>query len=143
MSARPGPWRLGRAADAGVHWVAAADIEALCTASRDAGLDCTRTDLGNCRDKADLLRRLATDLALPAWFGHNWDALADCLSDLSWRPGKGHLLVLEDCRRFKAVAPREFATLLEILGETSDAWRDRGISFWAFISMAARAGKQA
>jgi hypothetical protein len=32
-------------------------------------------------------------LAFPAWFGHNWDTLADCLSDLSWLRGRGHVLI--------------------------------------------------
>ncbi len=32
-------------------------------------------------------------LAFPAWFGHNWDTLADCLSDLSWLRARGHVLI--------------------------------------------------
>jgi len=40
-----------------------------------------------------LFDRLADELAFPAWFGRNFDALADCLGDLSWLPGVGHVLV--------------------------------------------------
>ena len=32
-------------------------------------------------------------LALPGWFGRNFDALADCLNDLSWLPGRGHVVL--------------------------------------------------
>ncbi len=32
--------------------------------------------------KESVLGALATELAFPEWFGHNWDALADCLSEL-------------------------------------------------------------
>jgi RNAse (barnase) inhibitor barstar len=32
--------------------------------------------------KAGLLRLLSEELRFPAYFGHNWDALADCLGDL-------------------------------------------------------------
>ncbi|MCZ7655132.1 MAG: barstar family protein [Rhodocyclaceae bacterium] len=35
------------------------------------------------RDRTTLFECLATTLKFPDWFGHNWDALADCLSDLS------------------------------------------------------------
>lgn len=36
--------------------------------------------------KAELLTQLARELQFPAYFGHNWDALFDCLCDLSWLP---------------------------------------------------------
>jgi len=34
-------------------------------------------------------------LAFPSWFGHSWEALADCLTDLTWLPGAGHVLLWE------------------------------------------------
>lgn len=136
------PWRLVHAADNGVRWIAAGEVEALCAAGHAAGLHCARVDLGDCRDKAALLERLAAALALPDWFGHNWDALADCLGDLSWLGDTGHLLVLEDCRRFAQAAPEDYATLLEILADTASTWRARAVPFRAFISMAAPHGTQ-
>lgn len=135
-------WRLAHAADNGVCWIAAGEVEALCAAGRAAGLHCVRIDLGACRDKVALLERLADALRFPAWFGHNWDALADCLGDLSWLPHGGHLLVLEDCRRFARAAPDDYETLLEIFADTASAWRARAVPFRAFISMAAPHGQQ-
>ena len=35
-------------------------------------------------DKKDLLRQIAADLKFPDYFGFNWDALDECLADLSW-----------------------------------------------------------
>jgi len=38
------------------------------------------------RSKQKLLCVLADKLRFPAYFGHNWDALEECLGDLSWLP---------------------------------------------------------
>ena len=35
-------------------------------------------------DKHDLLEVLASELRFPKYFGFNWDALEECLADLSW-----------------------------------------------------------
>ncbi len=45
-------------------------------------------DLGGVTDKAGLMDRCARALALPDWFGRNWDALADSLSDPSVWPAQ-------------------------------------------------------
>ena len=39
------------------------------------------------RGKRELLERIAHGLSFPDYFGGNWDALIDCLSDLSWLEG--------------------------------------------------------
>lgn len=39
---------------------------------------------GRLRRKADLLRALSKGLEFPSYFGWNWDALEECLRDLSW-----------------------------------------------------------
>ncbi|WP_341647529.1 barstar family protein [Thauera humireducens] len=53
-----------------------------------------RVELADCTDKAGLLRRFAEAFRFPDWFGHNWDALADCLTDLSWLPAPAYRVVL-------------------------------------------------
>lgn len=36
------------------------------------------------QEKADLLAKFAREGRFPSYFGRNWDALLDCLGDLSW-----------------------------------------------------------
>lgn len=56
-------------------------------------------DLDGVADKAGLMDRCARALALPDWFGRNWDALADSLSDHTvWPEGaveRGLLIVVD------------------------------------------------
>lgn len=39
-------------------------------------------DCGHAADKKELHARIAAALDFPAWYGHNLDALMDCLTDL-------------------------------------------------------------
>jgi RNAse (barnase) inhibitor barstar len=109
---------------------------AICVLARSRGLDCTRVDLSGCTEKSELLARLAQALEFPAWFGHNWDALADCITDLGWRPAAGYVLILEQAAELQQVQPEVFDTALAILADTAAAWKARGATFRTFVSVA-------
>jgi RNAse (barnase) inhibitor barstar len=109
---------------------------AVCTLARSIDFDCTRIDLAGCSDKAGLLASIATALGFPAWFGHNWDALFDCLTDLGWRPALGYVLILEHATELQATEPEVFDTALAILGDAAAVWQARGAPFRAFVSTA-------
>jgi len=104
--------------------------------ARSLGFDCTRIELAGCSDKAEFLARIAAALGFPAWFGHNWDAFFDCLTDLSWRPALGYVLILEHATELKATEPEVFDTALAILGDAATVWQARGAPFRAFVSIA-------
>ncbi|MEU4365776.1 barstar family protein [Micromonospora chersina] len=67
------------------------------------------------RTRAGLYEALARAVPLPAWFGRNWDALADVLAD---RLDAGPLtLVVRDAADLLAdEPPAQLGTLLDVLG---------------------------
>lgn len=85
------------------------------------------------RGKRALLKALALAMNFPRTFGDNWDALADCLQDLSWLPDRGHLLHLQDFADFSASAPAARAALLDILGTAAEHWRRQGRAFIVLV----------
>jgi len=107
---------------------------ALCSLASSLGLQAARIDLAGCRDKETFLERTAAALSFPAWFGGNWDALHDCLADLAWRPGGGHVLVFEHAEDMRRDAPEALDTAVSILGDAAAAWERRGVPFRAFLS---------
>jgi hypothetical protein len=128
---------LARLTRAGVYRLPRpADHAALDAAAETLGFAVFRVDLGARRDKDGLLGALAGGLDFPAWFGHNWDALTDCLSDLSWQPGKGYVLLLEHADALAGSAAGDFATALTILQDAADNWREQGLPFWTLIELA-------
>ncbi len=62
--------------------------------------------------KQELFDRLASTISFPNYFGENWDALIDCLSDLSWIDATEVTLLHEGLPR---LPERELRTYLECL----------------------------
>ncbi|MFB7516579.1 barstar family protein [Streptomyces sp. NPDC056144] len=73
-------------------------------------------DLTGVTDKAALMERCAATLALPEWFGRNWDALADCLGDLP----EPVTLVLTGWRAYAEARPGEWETAQEVFASAVD-----------------------
>jgi RNAse (barnase) inhibitor barstar len=76
-------------------------------------------------DKDEFLTLCADTFAFPDWFGHNWDALHDCLTDLTWEdPASGYLVVYAGWQALAQEEPDSFATALEIFAEAAGLWQD-------------------
>ena len=121
----------------GVYHIPLKGMAKLLAAAEKSGFAVIRIDLSVVRDKVSLFERLAAALEFPEWFGHNWDALADCLGDLSWLPADGYLLLLEHCDGIRASHGADFATALQVFAAVSDAWRDERVPFWVLVDMQA------
>lgn len=80
-------------------------------------------------DKAAFLRGCADALAFPPYFGRNWDALADCLTDLSWLPARGHAILYDNPAPFIRQAPAGWATAVKIFAEAAVRWRAADVPF--------------
>ena len=77
--------------------------------------------------KPGTLAASAAALDFPDWFGANWDALEDCLTDLSWRKGAPPRVFL-----FSGASPDDdFGILRDVLGAAADYWGGRGEAFFA------------
>lgn len=72
------------------------------------------------RSKADLLAALASAGHFPDYFGGNWDALQDCLRDLSWISNRKVVVVHSDLPL--RANPIECRTYLEILQTALADW---------------------
>jgi RNAse (barnase) inhibitor barstar len=75
-----------------------------------------------CRTPSTLFGEFARALAFPDYFGHNWDALEECLADLEWLPAKGYILLIHNAEAVLSEDEEEYETLLEILSDAGEAW---------------------
>jgi|GEM_PF-3502664 len=65
--------------------------------------------------KQDLLASLSEQLHFPSYFGNNWDALLDCISDPSWLEKSNLFVVFE---RFPELSERDTEIFLNIIADS-------------------------
>lgn len=77
---------------------------------------------GTCRSERALFDALARAFSFPAYAGRNWDAVEECLTDLSWLPAGPRCLVIADADRLLAAAPAERREIAwDVLTAVADA----------------------
>lgn len=116
--------RLSDASRSGVY--RARSAEPIADATRGSALDVVAIPLHGRSGRDALLAALAQALACPAWSGANWDALEDCLVDLSWRRGAGRVLVFDGFS-----LGDELGILIDVLASSAEFWAERGAPFFA------------
>lgn len=75
-----------------------------------------------CHTKAGLLGEFARMLDFPSYFGKNWDAFEDCLTDLQWLPAPGYLFVITEAEQLLKDHEEEYDTFLALLEESGKVW---------------------
>jgi RNAse (barnase) inhibitor barstar len=113
--------RLQDASRSGVYRVARADeVE---DAVSGSAISLVRIKF---QEKEQLLKNIAAALDFPDWFGANWDALEDCLGDLSWSPAAAHILLFSDAK-----PGDDFGVLTDVLRSSAEFWAGRSRPFFA------------
>ncbi|MFI7491414.1 barstar family protein [Micromonospora echinaurantiaca] len=73
-------------------------------------------------DAGHVFYEFSDALLFPGYFGWNWDALSDCLRDLSWLPADGYLIVVENAPRLLSSSAGDQHTLFRILSKAVHHW---------------------
>ena len=121
----------GTAPTVGIFRLARKDLPALKLAADELEQAFFTVDLRQARNVPGFLRALRRDLAFPEWFGNNLDAAHDCLTDFSWRPAPGYVIVLTGSDSLRA-NPTSFAAFNEVLASAVEAWQSRDVPFRVF-----------
>ncbi|MGI8561132.1 MAG: barstar family protein [Luteimonas sp.] len=128
---------LADPAPGGAYFIDARDRAALVEAATALDFHVAAIDCSTVHDRDAGLAKIADALAFPDWFGGTWDALADCLGDLSWLQlqGEGFLLFLDHSSAWREAEPEAFTTLLDILNDAGRVWADARKPFWALLPL--------
>ncbi len=88
-----------------------------------------RIDL-NCKTPEQLFEQVARELQFPSYFGKNWDALLDCLRDLSWFGSRdAYVFLLTHPGTQSGLSSDDRRTLEEVLQDARSWWLEQGKPF--------------
>ena len=118
--------RLSDVSKSGVY--RASRTDEILDATQGSALQVARIGLAGAAGKEALMGCVARALGFPQWFGGNWDAIEDCLTDLSWSSAAGHVLLIEGAADLPV---DERGILVDILASAAASWAERERPFFA------------
>lgn len=77
--------------------------------------------LSSVGSEEELFKQLSEKLKFPSYFGFNWNAVYDCLTDLDWIEQKRIVIVHDDV---PSLSDKEFSTYLRVLDDAVDDWKE-------------------
>ncbi len=70
-----------------------------------------------------LFDEFAAALQFPYYFGENWDAFDECLTDLEWLPADAYILLIENSTHvLETETPDRLSTFFQILERAGREW---------------------
>ena len=124
--------------ESGVYYLLPAHQGSAVDAAKKKGLLVLTVEIAARANKDQALKQLGAALHFPTWYGANFDALFDCLTDPDWQPGRGHVIMIKGMVDLRATNPDDFATLIEVFQAATEARREAASPFWVLIDTPAR-----
>lgn len=122
-----------RPENSGVYSAGRKSLPAIRKAATNAGLTVFRIDAVAVTGKQEFLDAANKALRFPDYFGSNWDAFEDCMTDLSWHKADGFVVLLEHWDRFADNAQAEMNVARNIFQDASQYWKEQGIPFFVVL----------
>jgi RNAse (barnase) inhibitor barstar len=74
-------------------------------------------------DRAGIFDELARTMRFPDYFGRNWDAVYDCLTDPSLLPVGGSVILLDGCDQLAREHPDQWQTAVKVFRDACAFWK--------------------
>jgi len=110
--------------------IALSEIERIAVSQ---GLAFFKVDLSKVATKEDFLSSVSKTLKFPSYFGMNWDAFEECLTDFEWCTSAGYVIVLQAVEAFSQKIPGEFKIARTIFKSAVKYWKTQKRPFYVIL----------
>jgi hypothetical protein len=111
---------------------------ALCIAVERHGWRCFLIDGAAVYDKQTFLDEAARAMRFPPYFGRNWDAFEECITDLSWAEAPGYVLIYDHASILVAQHPEAWNVAYAIMADAVQTWQNQSRPFYVLLRNAGR-----
>jgi len=94
-----------------------------------------RIESENVTDKAGFLHATATAMRFPDYFGENWDAFYDCLTDRAESAQRGMVVIFSDLSRFAREAPEAFRMAVDVMTDAATYWEQTSCQLLVLVGL--------
>lgn len=85
----------------------------------------------------DLFDEFSAALQFPYYFGENWNAFAECITDLEWLPGSEYIIVISDANKLlRDDSPEQMEAIVEYLAYAGEELANEDRNFIAIFQQA-------
>jgi hypothetical protein len=128
---------LADSPQAGIYHLPKRIQAAVRRAAESAGCACFDVNFAESDRIDSVLSRIGYALDFPEWYGENFDALKDCLTDFSWCEAAGYVLFISGAENLHAENPVAFNALNDVFAAAIADWRVHDFPMWVFYDLRA------
>ncbi len=87
-----------------------------------SGVRLVRIDGAGMSTEAEMHDQFSERFEFPEYYGRNWDALYECLTDLSWTPAGAYIMYVSQSSRLLSRQRPSIPLFLDIISSACAAW---------------------
>lgn len=105
-----------------VHEQSRSQAEAVLNTALDRGAFAVRINAERMQAVDGLFREYVREFRFPEYFGWNWPAFSECMTELSWLPATSYLTVIDEADLLLRDEPADLPTFLRHLANIGMRW---------------------
>ncbi len=112
-----------------VHFALPEQISAVQTKLTNSSIATFEFDASSIKNDEVLFSAISKSLEFPDYFGGNWDAINECLSDMEWNEAEGYVLFVTNASELWRDAAYTAGKLVSTWQFVAEQWSQEDIPF--------------